>query len=79
MSVAVSEGAEQGLSFKKYVDYLADEGHVPPTAKVWVDHVRDKGNEANHEIALMERNDAERLIKFSEMVLQIMYEFPAEV
>lgn len=43
------------------------------------DHIRDKGNDANHEITLMERKDAEQLIKFSEMLMRTMYEYPAEV
>jgi hypothetical protein len=79
MNVAVSEGAEEGKSFAYYVRYLADEGHIPPKAEAWVDHIRDKGNEANHEIQIMSREDAERLVRFSEMLLRIMYEYPAEV
>ena len=79
MNVAVSEGAEEGKSFAYYVKYLADEGHIPPkAASTCIDHIRDKGNDANHEIQIMEREDAERLIRFSEMMLRIMYEYPAE-
>ncbi len=78
MNVAVSEGADKGLKFWQYVRYLADEGHITIKAKTWVDHVRDKGNDANHEIEMMEREDAERLIKFSEMMLKTMFEYPAE-
>ncbi len=58
MNVAVSEGAEEGKSFAHYVRYLADEGHIPPKAAAWVDYIRDKGNEANHEIQIMGREDA---------------------
>jgi hypothetical protein len=79
MNVAVSEGADEGKNFAYYVKYLAEEGHIPPKATTWVDHIRDKGNDANHEISIMNREDAERLIKFSEMLLRIMYEYPAEV
>jgi len=79
MHIAVSEGAEGNKSFAHYVRYLAEEGHIPPKATVWVDRIRDKGNDANHEINLMERRDAEQLIKFSEMLMRIMYEYPAEV
>lgn len=79
MNVAVSEGADTGKGFVYYVKYLAGEGHIPPKATVWVDHIRDKGNDANHEIRIMSREDAERLIRFSEMMLRIMYEYPAEV
>jgi len=79
MNVAVSEGADEGKTFAYYVTYLADEGHIPLKAEAWVDHIRDKGNEANHEIQIMSREDAERLVRFSEMLLRIMYEYPAEV
>ena len=47
-------------------------------AKNWGDHIREKGNDANHEIRMMEREDAERLIRFSEMMLKTMYEYQAE-
>jgi hypothetical protein len=79
MHIAVSEGAEENKSFAYYVRYLAEEGHIPRTATAWVNHIRDKGNDANHEIDLMGREDAEQLIKFSEMLMRIMYEYPAEV
>ena len=79
MNIAVNEGADPGLSFFKYVDYLATQGYVPPNGRGWVDHIRRKGNEATHEIALMSRDDAEELITFVEMLLKFIYEFPARV
>jgi len=79
MHVAVAEGAQPNKSFKEYVDYLADNNYVPPRGKGWVDHVRDKGNEANHEIVEMNKEDAELLITFIEMLLKFIYEFPAKV
>jgi hypothetical protein len=48
-----------------------------PGAKDWVDHIRDKGNAANYEIVIMDRDTAEELIKFVEMLLKVIYEFPA--
>jgi len=43
-----------------------------------VDHIRTKGNEANHEIRLMGRQDAEELVTFVEMLLKFIYEFPSK-
>jgi hypothetical protein len=57
MSIAVAQGANPGDTFVRYVEYLASSGFVPPNGKGWVDHIRKKGNEANHEIALMTRSD----------------------
>ncbi|QRP63002.1 DUF4145 domain-containing protein [Rhodanobacter sp. FDAARGOS 1247] len=79
MSIAVAQGADAGTSFISYVNYLAEKGFVPPNGRGWVDHIRNKGNEANHEILLMSQGDAEELILFSEMLLKFIYEFPARV
>lgn len=79
MNVAVSQGAEAGQSFVSYIDYLASKGYVPPRGRAWVDHIRKKGNEANHEIRLMCPEDAMELIVFTEMLLKFIYEFPAKV
>lgn len=45
----------------------------------WVDYIRRRGNEANHEIALMYSGDAEALVAFVEMILKFIYEFPSKV
>jgi Domain of unknown function (DUF4145) len=79
MSIAVAQGAEAGAPFISYVNYLAEKGFVPPNGRGWVDHIRSKGNEANHEIQLMTQEDAEELILFSEMLLKFIYEFPSKV
>lgn len=79
MNLGVSKGAKEGLPFIDYVEYLSNKGFVPPNGKDWVDHIRKKGNEANHEIAVMKREDAEELIDFIEMLLKFIYEFPATV
>jgi len=79
MNIAVSKEAEEGLKFIEYVEYLSDKHFIPPDAKGWVDHIRKKGNEATHEISIMEKEDAEELINFIEMLLKIIYEFPANI
>lgn len=79
MHVAVETGADAGLKFVEYVQCLWDEHYVPPNAKGWVDHIREKGNEANHEITLMSRAEAEQLMSFTEVLLQLVYELPQRV
>jgi|SRR6267154_114783 len=79
MHIAVEKGAPKGKTFLEYVEYLADKHYVPPDGMGWVDQIRKKGNEANHEIKVMSREDAEDLIEFSEMLLKFVYEFPAKV
>ena len=79
MNIAVQQGAQEGLKFIEYVEHLAANGFIPPNGRGWVDHVRKKGNEATHEIALMTQSDAEELVAFTEMLLKFIYEFPNRV
>jgi len=79
MNIAVSKGAKEGEKFVTYVQFLSDNGYIPPDGKQWVDHIRKKGNEATHEITIMTREDAEELIDFIEMLLKFMFEFPAMI
>jgi hypothetical protein len=79
MHIAVEKGAATGQSFLEYVDYLFQRGYIPPDGKDWVDHIRTKGNEANHEIKIVSSAEAGDLIAFSEMLLKFVYEFPAKM
>ncbi len=76
MNLAVQHGAKEGESFLFYVEYLADQGYVPPNGKAWVDKIRTKGNEATHEINVMTEADASLILHFTEMLLRFIYEFP---
>lgn len=79
MHIAVEKGAKSNQSFESYVEYLSQKGYIPPDGKIWVDQIRKKGNEANHEILLMNEEDAKELIGFTEMLLKFIYEFPARI
>ena len=43
------------------VEYLAHKGYVPPNGRGWVDHVRNKGNEAIHKLTKMKCDVAKDL------------------
>jgi hypothetical protein len=79
MNIAVQQGAQEGLKFIEYVSFLSEQGFVPPNGTHWVDHIRRKGNEATHEIAVMAEQDARDLILFIEMLLRFIYEFPSMI
>jgi len=78
MHIAVEKGAKPGQAFTSYVEHLATNNYIPPDAKAWVDFIRSKSNEANHEIVVLSREEAEVLLSFVEMLLKVIYEFPAE-
>lgn len=76
MHIAVEKGAEEGLNFLSYVNFLSESNVIPADSKDWVDYIRKRGNEANHDIMIMSQKDARDLITFTEMLLRIVYEFP---
>ncbi len=76
MHIAVEQGAEKNLNFLQYVDYLVENHFAPPKSKIWVDKIRKLGNEANHEIITMTKENAQDTITFLEMLLKFIYEFP---
>jgi len=77
MHIAVDHKAETGKSFAYYVDYLRDNNIVPQKAKTWVDSIRNIGNIANHEIKLIDKDKAESILRFTEMLLKLAYEYPS--
>ena len=77
MHIVVAKGAAENQTFLAYVEFLANKSYVPPEAAEWIDHIRKRGNEANHEISISPRTDAEDLVAFCEMLLRVIYEFPA--
>jgi hypothetical protein len=77
MHIAVDKGAKEDLSFLGYVEYLDEKHFIPPDGKTWVDEIRKTGNQANHEIIIMTKDDAIKLLTFTEMLLRFIYEFPA--
>jgi len=79
MHIAVQKGAKENLKFVDYVNYIADSHYAPPNSQPWIDRIRQKANEANHEIKIMNRNDAIEIIDFLEMLLKFIYEFPGRV
>lgn len=76
MNLAVEHKANPNESFAYYVDFLDNKGYIPPQGKQWVDAIRKRGNDANHEIALMDKKDAQIILHFTEALLRINYELP---
>ena len=79
MHIAVSLGAPEGKTFAEYVTYLHNNHYTPPKSETWVDHIRKIGNEANHEINIGKKEDAEELLTFIEMLLRFIFEFHAKM
>lgn len=79
MNTAVAQGAAKNQTFVAYIDYLSESGHIPRANHSWVDKIRTKGNEANHEIEHISQEDSNELVTFTGVLLQLVYELPARV
>lgn len=79
MHIAVQCGARENLKFIEYVDYLDEQNYIPKNSKKWVDIIRNKGNETNHEIKISNEKDAQQLIKFVEIIITLIYEIELEI
>lgn len=79
MHVAVEKGAKPGETFQSYVKWLIDEHYVPRGSDGWLDYIRARGNDANHKIVPMNRDDALGVLGFTEAMLRNVYELPAAV
>lgn len=76
MHTAVGKGAEENKSFQHYVQWLIDEHYAPRGAEVWLDYIRARANDANHEIVVMTKDDAVGVLRFTEALLRGVYELP---
>ena len=75
MYIAVEAGAKEGESFAFYVEYLIEEGVVGKKGKDWLERVRKVGNQANHKLVPITKEDAETVLRFVAYVLKFNYEF----
>ncbi|MDU5111212.1 MAG: DUF4145 domain-containing protein [Clostridium sp.] len=76
MHIACEKGAKEGKGFVEYINYLDDNGYIPPDGKMWVDSIRKLGNSATHKLENKTDKEAQLAIKFTSMLLRIIYEFP---
>ena len=76
MHVAVDKGAAPDKNFAYYVNYIKSNHFVPPNSDSWIDPIREKGNEANHEIEPISASAAKGILTFTHYMLLFIYEMP---
>ena len=76
MNVSVQKGASEGLRFVQYVEWLVGQHYVPKGSERWVEYIKNRGNDANHEIVPMTESDASGVLGFTEQLLRNMFELP---
>ncbi len=77
--VAVDQGGVPNKSFIDYVNYLQQNCLPSKTNNVWVDKIRQLGNDVTHNCKIASKEDAEIAMKFTIAILKNVYEFPNSV
>jgi Domain of unknown function (DUF4145) len=78
VDLACANGDEwkKGKQFWEYVKYLNGKLFAPDAGQVWINRIRDQGNKATHELGVQSEADAAELLRYVEMLLRLLYEFP---
>ncbi|MFH1508571.1 MAG: DUF4145 domain-containing protein [bacterium] len=79
MHLAVEKAsAKEGQKFVQYIKHLKSSGFVPPNGDKLLKFIKDLGNEKNHEIKEGFQEEANKMIKFIEILLIVMYEMTGD-
>jgi hypothetical protein len=77
MHIAVDvAGSEPGKSFVEYVNDLQGKGYITTGLLGVVDRVRQRGNDANHELRSSTQQDATVTFQITDHLLRSTYELP---
>jgi hypothetical protein len=77
MACACHEGATDGQPFVEYVKHITETVLTFPKAKDSIDKIRTIGNEANHTIRFVNREDARRALSIITYMLNTIYSLPS--
>lgn len=77
--IAVEKGAKPRDTFSNHIDYLQKAHYIPPEGSELAEYVKGLGNDANHKLVIMDREDAEACITFVESLLRLIYELPGRI
>ena len=75
--VAMSRGADPDASFFDCVIHLDENGYLPPDGTRWVNQIGQQNRDTGRQIRVKGAEDAEDLLRFTEMMLRFNYEFPS--
>lgn len=76
MATACKEGDTDGKQFAPYVDFITGTVLTFPKAKEAIDKIRKIGNEANHSVQFVSRDDAKRAMEIVTYMLNTIYSLP---
>jgi hypothetical protein len=64
-------------NFVQAIEWLDDNRYLPPGARdTWVDFIRDRANEENHQIVIITAPEAAKLVELTAHLLRHIYDLP---
>ena len=79
MHVAADQTGTKPQSYQKAVTALHDNGVIASKMVDWVSHVKDVGNDANHDLDPVSEEEAMRVLLLVETLLSVVYEAPKRI
>jgi Domain of unknown function (DUF4145) len=73
MSIGVDKGADEGKSFKYYINYIEQQKYITPPMKPWADRIRLNANDTTHKLAPPDRKHCEDTLMFTKQLLVLVY------
>lgn len=83
--IAVAHGLPEKLdngrapNFYAALNHLEEEGVFTKRMRPWVDRVKDVGNEVNHELVVVTKDEAMDVAEFTRQLIHLAYELPAMI
>ena len=74
--LAAQDAHGRAPTFAACLQHLREVGLLTPPLEPWVAHIRDVGNEANHDLAAIDAESATRVATFTRQLLVTTYEMP---
>ena len=73
MNIAVDHGAEKNKKFQEYVEYIQAKNLVSKSAEELLTEIKDIGNDANHEISQVSKEQANQIIELTNEIINQIY------
>lgn len=78
MNVSVGEGAKEGESFISYIDFIKNNNLIGKKSNYRLDKIRQSGNDANHQIREISKEEARELLDITSFLLITLFEHAEE-
>ncbi|HLO98472.1 MAG TPA: DUF4145 domain-containing protein [Fimbriimonas sp.] len=70
-------GTKRDDTFQNHLKALYDSELLAKGQRDWIDSIKDSAGKGIHDLEIIKRDEAESIFEFTQMMLKIMYDYPA--